>query len=383
MIITAPLYPAAGNNANLISRLIPFLSKTNEVRILSVADNAGDKSKLPDTVFGAKAYFADFSERNFRQRFVLPFKAKIVDKGGFSDYISSEIFKDKIKEIRKEFEFDAVISTCEPFPLALAASRLKGMKKFLYLMDPPEITYKTEFPKFRRKKFRELIINNDVILTTPFIKNALEKLDCNGNFATCGFPMVCDDSTVETKNKTDSEITDVLFCGWLYSGIRSPEYFLNIVSRLDEKYRITFMGRECDKLSERFEIKTKAEIITLPQQPYEKALEAMEKADILVNIGNSVPVHMPSKTLEYINTGKPFVNFYKMEDCPTLYYSERYPLCLNLYEGDGDIENAVKKFTSFCESKKGERVGRDYIVNEFADCTPEYAAKIILDGLVN
>ena len=62
----------------------------------------------------------------------------------------------------------------------------------------------------------------------------------------------------------------------------------------------------------------------------------MADADVLINIGNSVPVHMPSKTLEYINTGKPMVNFYKFADCPTLYYTKRYPLCLNLYEKEFD-----------------------------------------------
>ena len=68
----------------------------------------------------------------------------------------------------------------------------------------------------------------------------------------------------------------------------------------------------------------------------------MAKSDVLINIGNSVPVHMPSKTLEYINTGKPIVNFYKFKDCPTLYYTNRYPICQNVFEGDECTENTIK-----------------------------------------
>ena len=101
----------------------------------------------------------------------------------------------------------------------------------------------------------------------------------------------------------------------------------------------------------------------------------------MINIGNSVPVHMPSKTLEYINTGKPFVNFYKMDDCPTLYYTKRYPLCLNLSEKDPDLDAAAARFTEFCVQNKGKTVDRAFIEQEYADCTPKYIAEQILHAL--
>ena len=175
----------------------------------------------------------------------------------------------------------------------------------------------------------------------------------------------------------------LLFCGWLYSDIRSPRYFLDIVSRLDERFEVTFMGRECDLLQERFPIETKAKLITLPNQPYDIALQAMADADVLINIGNSVPVHMPSKTLEYINTGKPMVNFYKFADCPTLYYTKRYPLALNLFEGEKDIDAAAARFVRFCEENIGKTVDHDWIETEYADCTPRYIAQKILESLEN
>ena len=109
--------------------------------------------------------------------------------------------------------------------------------------------------------------------------------------------------------------------------------------------------------------------------------QAMADADVLINIGNSVPVHMPSKTLEYINTGKPFVNFYKMDDCPTLYYTKRYPLCLNMSEKDTDLDAAAQRFIDFCVSSKGKTVDRTFLETEYADCTPQYIAQKILDAL--
>ena len=194
-----------------------------------------------------------------------------------------------------------------------------------------------------------------------------------------GFPMIVDRHLVQQRERDDR--IHLLFCGWLYSDIRSPKYFLDILSRLDERFVVTFMGRECEKLTERFDVQTKAELITLPQQPYETALQAMADADVMINIGNSVPVHMPSKTLEYINTGKPFVNFYKMDDCPTLYYTKRYPLCLNMSEKDTDLDAAAQRFIDFCVSSKGKTVDRALIEAEYADCTPQYIAQKILDAL--
>ena len=196
---------------------------------------------------------------------------------------------------------------------------------------------------------------------------------------TVGCPMITP-QTARTSHAEGDKVK-LLFCGWLYSDIRSPKYFLDIVSRLDDHFEVTFMGRECETLLERFPIETKAKIITLPQQPYEMALQAMADADILINIGNSIPVHMPSKTLEYINTGKPMVNFYKILDCPTLYYTQRYPLALNLFEEENDIDLAAQTFTDFCLMNKGNTIDHTRIEQEYVDCTPRYIAQKILDFL--
>ena len=143
------------------------------------------------------------------------------------------------------------------------------------------------------------------------------------------------------------------------------------------------MGKKCELLQQRFQIETDAKLVTLPNQPYDVALQAMADADVLINIGNSVPVHMPSKTLEYINTGKPMVNFYKFADCPTLYYTKRYPLALNLFEEEKDTDAATARFVRFCEETNCKTVDHDWIETEFADCTPQYIAQKILDSLEN
>ena len=293
-------------------------------------------------------------------------------------------YASEIMKIRKKWPFTALLSVCEPFSAAAAGvSPSKGVKTAVYFMDPPLAVCGIDDTPFRLRFFRRILKGYDTIVSTPFFVNAMNE-NGYGAFtvkAHClGFPMITKDS-IRTANPSSDQRISLLFTGWMCSDIRSPKYFLDIVSRLDERFVVTFMGRECTQLSKRFDVQTKAELITLPQQPYETALQAMADADIMINIGNSVPVHMPSKTLEYINTGKPFVNFYKMDKCPTLYYTKRYPLCLNLPEKDSDLDAVAARFTEFCLANKGKTVDRAFIEQEYADCTPEHIANRLLQAL--
>lgn len=379
--MTGELLPQPGNNANLISKLIPFLQSEHTVHILAPAFG---KTELPQTAFGVPVHWATDSYRDFKRSYIYPAISKLIDPNGYSDALRELILLRELENVRKHFDFDAVISTSEPFSSAAASTQIRNVKRILYLMDPPECVRGEAGTPFRSRSLGKILEKQDATLTTPFIRKALS--DCgyaeyDGKTVTVGFPMIQEHERSAKRILPDSGRIKLLFCGWMCSEIRSPQYFLDIVSRLDERFCVCFIGRECDRLFERFSVETKAEILTMPQQPYQTAIDAMYDADILVNVGNSVPVHMPSKTLEYINTGKPIVNFRKLADCPTRYYTERYPLCLDLYEGNGDIDEAAQKLIDFCLTQKGKTVGRDYIEREFADCTPQYIARQILNKL--
>ncbi len=384
LLLTEATYPFLGNNVNQIGKLLYNIQNAgHEVRLFASAFGK-IKNKLPTTFYGVPLCWATNEKSDLICRVLDSTASKLLDPHGFSDELAVRICLRELKEIRKGYPFDAVISTSEPYPMAVAASQLRSVKKILYLMDPPACVSNGAETKYRNQTLKSVLRRHDYVLTTPFIQKALEEHGFpkpKKGYVTVGFPMIQPHDFAASEQKTDK--IRLLFCGWLYSDIRSPQYFLDIVSRLDERFEVTFMGRECELLQERFPIETKAKLITLPQKPYETALQAMADADIMINIGNSVPVHMPSKTLEYINTGKPMVNFYKMEDCPTLYYTKRYPLALNLYEGNADVDQAAKTFVRFCEENKGKTVDRDYILHEYADCTPEYIAQKILDCLEN
>ena len=382
LFLVGQLYPIPSNNAKLMGKLVSIIGRQNEVRVLSLSYNRfGQNTNVCN---GVKTYFLNCETKTTLQSVVPSIFSRFIDPKGNSDYLLVREAKKRIWQIEAEFPFDYIVACSEPFPAAVILSQFLDRKSILYLMDPPECIRNDRGTPYRNRLLWKVLRSIHLLVTSPFIHQALLLHHSNALdhcIVECvGFPMIDKGTTMTSQSEQTGQIR-LLFSGWMCSDIRSPRYFLDILSQLDERFVVTFMGRECEKLTERFEIKTKAELITLPQQPYETALQAMADADIMINIGNSVPVHMPSKTLEYINTGKPFVNFYKMDDCPTLYYTKRYPLCLNLSENDPDIGAAADRFIEFCLANKGKTVDRAFIESEYADCTPEYIAQKILDAL--
>lgn len=382
LVLTGVLYPIPSNNANLLSKLLKYLAEEHEVRILSTALYSQTKD-FPAFFRGFPVYWIEKSSVSFMKRkYVYPAISKVLDPNGNSDALNVLYIQDKLRTIRKEYAYNAILSTSEPYPASAAAASELGIKRILYLMDPPEIVRNEAGTEYRNQHLAKILNANDAVLTTPFIKNALitSRVIKNAeNIVTVGFPMI--EKHLRESSTAENGKIRLLFSGWMCSELRSPKYFLEIVSRLDERFEVTFMGKECELLQERFPIETKATLITLPNQPYDVALQAMADADVLVNIGNSVPVHMPSKTLEYINTGKPMVNFYKFADCPTLYYTKHYPLALNLFEEETDLEAAAARFIRFCEESVGKTVDRGYIETVFADSTPQYIVQKIIESL--
>ena len=171
--MSGPLFPNSGNNANLIGKLIPYLLENNhEVRWFSSAFDV-DLKKLPGEVLGIPVYWCQ-NPKDIRRKVLYPLISKIKDPDGFSDELQVQIYLKDLKRIRNEYPFDAVISTSEPYAMAVAASKLKGIQKILYLMDPPALVSNGHNTKYRTNTLGNTLRNQNVIVSTPFIFEALK-----------------------------------------------------------------------------------------------------------------------------------------------------------------------------------------------------------------
>lgn len=376
-----PIYPSRDHNSNLLLKLAPFMdSNTYAIALSQTSDN----KTLPTKIDGVSI------------RYIKPHK--LFDKIIFHTikFIFGQLHADNFSYLIKTYiqsipfrirhKQHAVLSTYQlPYPMMTTSIMGRKTKKALFIMDPRDAMYEPNMTVEDEKKwFLSAIKQHDVIFTTKSIRKAMMARGYDAyakNIVEVSFPMITGFPYKTTSNNED-KIT-LLFAGRIYEGIRSPEFFLKVISKLDERFRLVFIGQDCDNVKKYILPETKVEIITRTAIPYGEIMQEMANADVLINIGNSVPVHLPSKTLEYINTGKPIVNFYKFDECPTLYCTERYPLCLNISEQEQDIDAVSKKFFDFCINSKGKQVDRDYIENTFRESTPKAIAETICNELFN
>lgn len=103
-------------------------------------------------------------------------------------------------------------------------------------------------------------------------------------------------------------------------------------------------------------------------------------ADFLVNVGNSVLEFKPSKTFEYISTGKPIIHFYQNGIVDETLM--RYPLSLQINIQDEHVINK-KKICEFIYSHKGKTIDKSKIDEIFYDFSLEKIKSILYKSIKN
>ena len=129
----------------------------------------------------------------------------------------------------------------------------------------------------------------------------------------------------------------LVFVGTLYKKLRSPKYLLACVVALSRAFPAShfdlhFFGlvNDCGD-----------DFLMVPDIPNcrvllhglvcrEEAAQAMNSADILVNIGNDSESQLPSKVIEYMATGKPILNFVSIERDASIKVLVDYPSMLTI-----------------------------------------------------
>lgn len=292
----------------------------------------------------------------------------------------------KIEEICKKEEIDVAIAISIPFitSIALASANIKS-KKVIYQLDPHFSHYKN---KMKRKILREEIdvINSvDVLVVTRLIyhDNKTNKLSPYV-FKMCPIDFPNIRPLLKTKDINniifDKRYINCIFVGNLYRDIRSADYLLRVFKEMKNDRLILHCigGGDTEQLYDFKEILGERLIIHGVVN-YERAINAMIDADILINIGNTISNQMPSKIFDYINTGKPILNFVKINNCPTLEYTIKYPLCLNIFESRKLTNDVIQEIEDFCIENKGYQIDYDLIKRIYNDCT----VGVVVNKLMN
>ena len=183
--------------------------------------------------------------------------------------------------------------------------------------------------------------------------------------------------TLEKHENTDAE-TSLIYAGLIEKKYRSPSYLLSVLRELDKKmaFRFAFYSKgDCEN-----EISQIAgEVRGICQKGYVPAEEldkAMDNADFLVSIGNSVSRSVPSKVVNYISYGKPIIHFSSQKEDVCKEYFEKYPLAL-VVDQSLPIEQSSKLVYEFIQRTKGKTLEFERIEKVFPLNSPRYSAELI------
>lgn len=307
----------------------------------------------------------------------------------------SKQYSREVKKICRQQSFNVIIGVSAPFhaPFGVAKAKRPDIPFIYYQLDPYFSHY---LQPYKRKSLRqeEMVCERaaHIVLTDLIQKDyqnsILEKYLRKSSVF--GFPAFSDVTFFSSTGSFDKRMdlgdtTRLVFVGSLYGDIRSPLYLLQLASLLKKeghRIHIDFVGPILQALSS--EINQYIDELGNDVEFHgkvgsEEVKGWIDKADILINIANTIPNQLPSKIFEYFSSGKPILNLYKIENCPTLEYMNVYPNSLCIPEFEGINKELVENVWAFFEDMRGKVLPYDYVADLFSENTTQYVCERLIE----
>ncbi|WP_286076904.1 glycosyltransferase [Thomasclavelia cocleata] len=312
---------------------------------------------------------------------------KMMDKKFFASSAIRKRYKTNIKKVCFENRIDAVVAVTEPFYIAMALSSAKiRAYKYWIMLDP--YTNNSALPNYlkiirkiwEKKVFRRM----EKVFALDFVWRDIDYLNRNLLKKAYAFHLpkiAVGQESLMIKPKSEKNEIVFAYIGQFYNNIRNPEFMLQLFSKLPSNYYLYIYGGGSEEIVDKYKVILGKRLVCFGWVNSDMAERALDNADILVNLNNSVSNLLPSKLLEYINTGKPLLNISKIAECPSLEYTNKYPLCLNICESriTEEMIDSVVKFTKDTYKKV---VAHKEIEKLYSDCTCQFISKDILNYIV-
>lgn len=400
LVVAADYYPVENANTGIIYRLLQQLKKQYEITVATINTLQADAEEEKDGIRIVRMPYHTLRKGLASEKNSLFDAFAIAGKRMEGKLLQKDIdMKDVyffLKGIRKKLDlsaFDLLLSFSGPFISHYCASKIASeyhLPWTAYYFDPffSNVTLNPATIE-KRKKLEEQTLSSakKALLMFPTDRDYLErgvafsaKIRRMQIPGIQGFDLKEEAEPRETSKHHPSGEIHCYFFGNLYRDIRDPVQTLRLFSCCGNSVKLFLVGG-CDHgdLSQYTalipEEKTES-IVFLGRKRREEVGELYDCADVLVNIGNRCTNQMPSKLYEYIHTGKPIVNIYASENCPSLDCLQNYPLVFNISEREirESPEASADKLTEFLRSTRGKRVNHQEILEKYSDNTDEAVA---------
>lgn len=394
LFVSATLPPDGSATASVIRELMDYFQKKgHEVNGITIRKYITDPEV---TMFGGAtiyhASYAGFRKRDwksfnyfaFRKVFNWVDKMVSTEQTVYNEFLVRILFRE-LKRIKAE-DYDCIIPVCASYDYAEAALRFSQCYKanmVLYQVDPLLENKRLSYIncKVRESFEKRLYKLSSAVVTTPIIYDIKQRAGWSlYNVHKLELPLISNTEVKSEKKEFDPVIICV-YAGFLYDDIRDATFTLELFSNIEDpnlKLFILGMGQE-EKLKKYAEGKLKGRLIRLGQLPETDCNKWLSKADVLVNIGNSVTNQIPSKLFTYINFGKPILNISKSRECPTIKYLQKYPLSITVFEDAQDIYATAEVVDKRIHDYVNKSIEHSEIVRSYKECTTNYVGEHFLN----
>lgn len=294
-----------------------------------------------------------------------------------------------VKELRRIImskRFDRIIAITSPFyVLEAVLSANTGVDIVWYQLDPNQSNITKAYLGKTDLLTREIAVYQQVkFAVVPRLVFAENQENALSQYINKMIPVEFPNvrplvmKPVEDDISMNKKLINLLFCGTFYEDIRDPEPLLELVSSFkDNTIVLHIMGGGCLDKIEMWCNKTNR-IVYHGYHSLQAAINAMQQADVLVNIDNSAMNMFPSKINDYISACKPILNLYPDAASNCVEYLKEYPVQTGACISDLREEQIRKGIEAFCITSKGAKISFEDIFARYSFSTPEYVAKQLL-----
>ena len=263
--------------------------------------------------------------------------------------------------IHKENPVDVVMSVSFNFYTHASTLKFKKLhpevKWITYTTDP--LAYNEVNIIEKRKKKRAIALEQEVystcdycITTEEMSQNIINDYHIRPE-KVLALPFLLMDKPLDVANSGNNHPL-VLYAGYLYYEIRNPKTMLEVFSRIkDADLKLHVAGDRFIRQMLGQGYPSNIHIDGLVSR--DKYIELLGRADVLINMCNTVKLQAPSKLTELISTGKPIINFYYNKDSG-FRMIEKYPLGLNISNSMA-YDEAAKMVSSFIYANLHKQIG--------------------------
>lgn len=395
LFVTRECYPYKSATSNCVRAIVEIMRREGiDVGLINLTGNSRLPKEIEDN--GVRIYniFDEYyasAHILFSEKRYLPLlrtvALKIMKKLRLSVYRTSI---NRIKKVLNQYAegYDLLIPVCSAFQTACACMEYGAchQKKYLlYQVDPIGTNKTYDKQHFMEKLEEQMYRKASYIITTPII--AEEKKDNPAydydKILPLEFPNIRNLTAAAVKTDAPRREIELFYSGRFYSGVRDCTFALKVLSLIqNDRLRIVFAGTgQEDTISEYRNGALRGKLEHLGEISLDESFAYMQRADILINIGNNVVNQVPSKLFDYISTGKPIINFCKFKECPTIPYLEKYNNAINIVEGERTIEEQARLVDAFILSNLGKTLTFEEISSKFPENTAEYVGKCFIDAV--